>query len=149
MARDAAEPHTQTLSDIELKIAQGLMEGRSTRDIGAAIDMSASQVCRIGKYPHVVAYIETLRADIQEQVRRKIVSATTTAADTLLQIARNKGAKDQARVMAARTLLELGFPRDPVRIVHAGEPEAPIQHVLAGVDDSTLDALCLRLGLTP
>lgn len=137
------------LTELEMQIAEARFRGLSYRQIAAQVGKSYHAIWMTARRPEVEAFIRQLSDDARGAIRHAVVASAPAGVATLVEVARDKKATAAARVSAARALVELAFPAEPVRVVHAGEPEAPIQHVLAGVDDSTLDALCLRLGLTP
>ena len=107
--------------------------------------------------------MDSVQQDAQDAVRKAVVRAMPGAVATLIDVHRTKGNPSAARVTAARTLLEVGLPREPVEVRHSGNPEAPIEHVhaghiTAGMSDAAIEAAVAqiearealrRLGLAP
>lgn len=122
------------LDERELACADGRLAGENLSQIALRFDppMSKSGVWRVLERAHVAAYIDSVHRDAQDALRKSIVRATPGAVATLIEVHRDKKVAAAARVTAARTLLEIGLPREPVDVRVSGNPEAPIEHVHAG-----------------
>jgi hypothetical protein len=118
----------------ELLCADGRLAGELLSQIALKFDppMSKSGVHRVLARPHVQAYIDSVHRDAQDALRKSVVRATPGAVATLIEVHRDKKLPAAARVTAARTLLEIGLPREPIDVRVSGNPEAPIEHVHAG-----------------
>ena len=147
------------LDERELTVADGRLAGENLSQIALRFDppMSKSGVWRVLERPHVAAFIRVLTDDAAGAIRQSIAAAAPAGVATLVEVARDKKAPPAARVSAARALVELGVPREPVRLIHTGDPAEPVhvQHagqVLQGLSDEDLDRLIERVtvdGSTP
>ena len=141
-----------TLDAQELLCADGRLAGELLSQIALKFDppMSKSGVHRVLARPHVQAYIDSVHRDAQDALRKSVVRATPGAVATLIEVHRDKKVPAAARVTAARTLLEIGLPKEPLEIRHSGNPEAPIEHVhaghvVAGMSDAAIEAAVAQI----
>lgn len=138
------------LTEHEMRIAEGRFRGQSLRHIARELDTNYNSVRDVSMKPHVAAFIRHLTEEAAASIRQSIVAACPAGVATLVEVARDRKAPPAARVSAARALVELGVPREPLRLVHTGDPTEPIhvQHagqVLQGLSDGDLDAMINRL----
>jgi hypothetical protein len=138
------------LTEREMRIAEGRFRGQSLRSIAKELDTNYNSVRDISMKPHVAAFIRHLTEEAAASIRQSIIAACPAGVATLVEVARDRKAPPAARVSAARALVELGVPREPVRLVHTGDPAEPVhvQHagqVLQSLSDDDLDALIRRL----
>jgi predicted membrane GTPase involved in stress response len=141
-----------TLDAEELACAEARLLGTQLEAIGKAMDppRAKSTVWKILARSHVKAYMDSVQQDAQDAVRKAVVRAMPGAVATLIDVHRTKGNPSAARVTAARTLLEVGLPREPVEVRHSGNPEAPIEHVhaghvVAGMSDAAIEAAVAQI----
>ena len=137
------------LNEFEMQVAEARFRGQSYRQIGAQLGKSYHAIWNAAQRPEVAAFIRQLSDDAAGAIRHAVVAAAPAGVATLVEVARDKKATAAARVSAARALVELAIPAEPVRVVHAGAPEAPIQHTLAQLSDEALETIRRELGLTP
>ena len=93
----------------EKKVAGGA--GSSVRAIGAAVNLSASQVSRILRRPHVARWIACLQIDAQEAIRGSLVRNAPAALATIIGIMRNDKNPAAVRLTAAIALLDRTLPK--------------------------------------
>lgn len=113
--RDTIEE--KRLNEGELEIVQRHLDGQSIRESARIIGVSHGTVWQTLKRPHVAAYIERLRADAEDALRRRMLAAGPEAFDVLLDVARG-GDTSAARVSAAKAILDRVLP---------GMPEVAVQ----------------------
>jgi len=140
----------QLLTEHELAVAEGRFRGMSLRALAKDLNTNYNSVRITAAKPHVAAFIRVLTDDAAGAIRQSIVAAAPAGVATLVEVARDKKAPAAARVSAARALVELGVPREPVRLIHTGDPAEPVhvQHagqVLQGLSDEELDRLIERV----
>jgi hypothetical protein len=138
------------LTEHELAVAEGRFRGMSLRALAKELNTNYNSIRITAMKPAVAAYIRMFTEDAAAAIRQSIVAACPAGVATLVEVARDKKAPPAARVSAARALVELGVPREPVRLVHTGDPTEPIhvQHagqVVQGLSDGDLDAMIQRL----
>ncbi len=139
------------LDNEEREIAALVLDDVSIREIARQRERPYSTIRSIIHRPHVLAYIEQIRADAMEEVRRSKLRGARVGMDVLREVAMDKNAPHGARVQAAAKLTEVCIPREPVEVRHSGNPEAPIEHVHAGhvvasLSDAAIEEAIKALG---
>ena len=135
------------LDNEEREIAASVLDDVSIREIARQRERPYSTIRSIIHRPHVLAYIEQIRADAMEEVRRSKLRGAKVGMDVLREVATDKTAPHGARVQAAAKLTDVCIPREPVDVRVSGNPEAPIEHVHAGKIASGLSDEALALAV--
>ena len=127
----------------EKKVAGGA--GSSVRAIGAAVNLSASQVSRILRRPHVARWIACLQIDAQEAIRGSLVRNAPAALATIIGIMRNDKNPAAVRLTAAIALLDRTLPK----AVHLSGPAGGPIEVGIHTTDQARELIRNELTATP
>ena len=132
----------------EKKVAGG--PGSSVRAIGEAVDLSASQVSRILRRPHVARWVARLQIDAQEAIRGSLVRNAPAALATIVSIMRNDRNPAAVRLTAAIALLDRTLPK----AVHLSSPSGGPVEVDMRTDaerlrDAAANMAAADIGLPP
>jgi len=138
----------------ELEIAEKRVAGgagSSVRAIGAAVNLSASQVSRILRRPHVARWIACLQIDAQEAIRGSLVRNAPAALATIIGIMRNDRNPVAVRLTAAIAVLDRTLPKAVHVSGPAGGPitvstEQTALNTVEHASDAAVSALLDRLG---
>lgn len=120
------------LDSDELALATMVLDDKALREIERETGRPYSTIRLIVLRPHVQAYIERVRSDAMEEVRRMKLKGARIGMQTLIEMAQNEKTPSGARASAAGKLVEVCVPRDRLEVLHSGNPEAPIEHIHAG-----------------
>ena len=134
----------------ELQLATMTLDDVGVREIARQLDRPYTTVRAILNRPHVRGYIDAVRTDAMEEVQRMKVRGARVGMLALIKLAESDTTPAGARATAAGKLVEVCVGREPLRLVHTGDPTEPIhvQHagqVLQGLSDGDLDAMIDRL----
>jgi len=132
----------------ELEIAEKRVAGgagSSVRAIGAAVNLSASQVSRILRRPHVARWIACLQIDAQEAIRGSLVRNAPAALATIIGIMRNDRNPVAVRLTAAIAVLDRTLPK----AVHVSGPAGGPIEVGIHTTDQARELIRNELTATP
>lgn len=116
----------------KMAFAMELATGASITDAHTALDIPRTTAFRWAKAPEVRAEVDAVRADVRRQIVQRLVNECSTALDALHDVL-TTGKSEQAKVLAARTVLE--ETRHHVEVTELADRIAELEHATQAPSD--------------